>query len=55
MENLIALLIHVYSLAGTEIHFSNQQEELLESTLTKALAEDVKTNQFFEPLISYGK
>ncbi|XP_047367224.1 sec1 family domain-containing protein 2-like isoform X1 [Vespa velutina] len=41
-ENLLALLIYVYALAGTEIHFSPAQEELLEESLSMAFYEDMK-------------
>ncbi|XP_046814183.1 sec1 family domain-containing protein 2-like isoform X2 [Vespa crabro] len=41
-ENLLALLIYVYALAGTEIHFSPAQEQLLEESLSIAFYEDMK-------------
>ncbi|XP_043681338.1 sec1 family domain-containing protein 2-like isoform X1 [Vespula pensylvanica] len=41
-ENLLALLIYVYALAGTEIHFSPAQEQLLEESLSMAVYEDIK-------------
>ncbi|XP_035735392.1 sec1 family domain-containing protein 2-like isoform X2 [Vespa mandarinia] len=41
-ENLLALLIYVYALAGTEIHFSPAQEQLLEESLSMAFYEDMK-------------
>ncbi|KAK0098398.1 hypothetical protein PV326_008830 [Microctonus aethiopoides] len=42
MENLFVLLIHIYSLAGTEIHFSPQQEDQLKCALTDAIFEDIQ-------------
>lgn len=40
VENLLALLIHVYSLAGTQIRFSTQQERRLEESIADAIFED---------------
>lgn len=42
MENLLVLLIYVYSLAGTEISFPIQQEEQLRKALAEAIFEDIK-------------
>lgn len=42
MENLFVLLIYIYSLAGTEIHFTQQQEEQLKSALNQAIYEDIQ-------------
>ncbi|XP_012287131.1 sec1 family domain-containing protein 2 isoform X2 [Orussus abietinus] len=42
MENLLILLIHIFSLAGTEINFSAQQEEHLNEALKDAIYEDIK-------------
>ncbi|KAK2576229.1 hypothetical protein KPH14_005598 [Odynerus spinipes] len=41
-ENLFALLIYVYALAGTQIHFSPAQEQLLEEAISIAVYEDIK-------------
>ncbi|XP_076161243.1 sec1 family domain-containing protein 2 isoform X2 [Ptiloglossa arizonensis] len=41
-ENLLALLIHVYALAGTQIRFSNQQERQLEESIADAIFEDLQ-------------
>ncbi|XP_031844112.1 sec1 family domain-containing protein 2 isoform X2 [Nomia melanderi] len=43
IENLLALLIHVYALAGTQIRFSTQQEQQLEESLAAAIFEDFET------------
>ncbi|XP_043276371.1 sec1 family domain-containing protein 2-like [Venturia canescens] len=42
MENLLVLLIFIYSLAGTEIPFSSVQEESLRSSLIEAIFEDIQ-------------
>ncbi|XP_034944941.1 sec1 family domain-containing protein 2-like [Chelonus insularis] len=42
MENLFVLLIHIYSLSGTEIHFTENQENQLRSSLKNAIFEDIK-------------
>lgn len=42
IENLLGLLIHVYALAGTEIHLPEQQEKQLEDALTEAIYNDAK-------------
>ncbi|XP_043254412.1 sec1 family domain-containing protein 2-like [Colletes gigas] len=41
-ENLLALLIHVYALAGTQIRFSAQQERQLEESIADAVFEDLE-------------
>ncbi|XP_076627268.1 sec1 family domain-containing protein 2 [Colletes latitarsis] len=41
-ENLLALLIHVYALAGTQIRFSAQQERQLEESIADAVFEDLQ-------------
>ncbi|XP_076233263.1 sec1 family domain-containing protein 2 isoform X5 [Calliopsis andreniformis] len=43
VENLLALLIHVYALAGTQIRFSAEQELQLEESLAHAVYEDFVT------------
>ncbi|XP_076377338.1 sec1 family domain-containing protein 2 isoform X2 [Megalopta genalis] len=40
IENLLALLIHVYALTGTQIRFSTQQEQQLEQSIADAIFED---------------
>ncbi|KOC65885.1 Sec1 family domain-containing protein 2 [Habropoda laboriosa] len=40
IENLLALLTHVYALAGTQIRFSTQQEHQLEESIADAIFED---------------
>ncbi|KAI4484821.1 hypothetical protein M0804_007387 [Polistes exclamans] len=58
-ENLLALLIYVYALAGTQIHFSPAQEQLLEESLSTALYEDIQvfnestniTNRIYEQIL----
>ncbi|KAK1119372.1 hypothetical protein K0M31_013206 [Melipona bicolor] len=42
IENLLALLIHVYALAGTQIRFSTQQERRLEESIATAIFEDLE-------------
>ncbi|XP_015108563.1 sec1 family domain-containing protein 2 [Diachasma alloeum] len=42
MENLLVLLIHIYAMAGTEIHFPPQQEDQLRAALTEAIFEDIQ-------------
>ena len=49
MENLLVLLIYVYSLAGTEIHFSIQQEEQLQVALADAIFEDIEKSNEIVP------
>ncbi|XP_072949393.1 sec1 family domain-containing protein 2-like [Epargyreus clarus] len=43
LENLLALIIHVYSLTGTEVVFNKQHEDSLVETLSVAIFEDRKT------------
>lgn len=43
LESLLALLIHVYSLVGTEVSFSKQHEDSLTETLSVAIFEDHKS------------
>ncbi|CAG4971455.1 unnamed protein product [Colias eurytheme] len=43
LENLLALLVHVYSLTGTEVMFNKQHEDHLQETLSVAIFEDHKT------------
>ncbi|XP_012538529.1 sec1 family domain-containing protein 2 isoform X1 [Monomorium pharaonis] len=40
-DNILALLIHIYALAGTEIQFSIQQEQQLQEAITNAIFEDI--------------
>ncbi|KYM99632.1 Sec1 family domain-containing protein 2, partial [Cyphomyrmex costatus] len=40
-DNILALLVHIYALAGTEIQFSLQQEQQLEEAITDAVFEDI--------------
>ncbi|XP_029050219.1 sec1 family domain-containing protein 2-like [Osmia bicornis bicornis] len=40
IENLLALLTHIYALAGTQIRFSAQQERQLEESIADAIFED---------------
>nr|XP_012152239.1 PREDICTED: sec1 family domain-containing protein 2-like isoform X2 [Megachile rotundata] len=40
IENLLALLTHIYALAGTQIRFSMQQERQLEESIADAIFED---------------
>ncbi|KAG7197737.1 hypothetical protein KM043_001562 [Ampulex compressa] len=42
IENLLALLIYVYSLAGTQVQFSAEQEAGLEESISCAIYEDAK-------------
>ncbi|XP_045448073.1 sec1 family domain-containing protein 2-like [Melitaea cinxia] len=39
-ENLLALLVHVYSLVGTEVMFNKQHEESLQKSISAAIYED---------------
>ncbi|KAH0951848.1 hypothetical protein HN011_000429 [Eciton burchellii] len=39
-DNILALLVHIYALAGTEIQFSSQQEQQLKETIADAIFED---------------
>ncbi|KAF3427320.1 hypothetical protein E2986_00335 [Frieseomelitta varia] len=43
IENLLALLVYVYALAGTQIRFSTQQERRLEESIAVAIFEDLET------------
>lgn len=43
LECLLALLVHVYSLVGTEVSFSKQHEDSLTETLSVAIFEDHKS------------
>ncbi|XP_038209861.1 sec1 family domain-containing protein 2-like [Zerene cesonia] len=43
LGNLLALLVHVYSLTGTEVMFNKQHEDHLQETLNVAIFEDHKT------------
>ncbi|XP_029665468.1 sec1 family domain-containing protein 2-like [Formica exsecta] len=40
-DNILALLVHIYALAGKEIKFSPQQEEQLKEAITDAVFEDI--------------
>ncbi|KAL0883011.1 hypothetical protein ABMA27_016495 [Loxostege sticticalis] len=42
LESLLALLVHIYSLSGTEVSFSKQHEDSLTETLSVAIFEDHK-------------
>lgn len=37
----MALLVHIYALAGTEIQFSSQQEQQLQEAIADAILEDI--------------
>ena len=39
---MLALLIYVYALAGTQIRFSTQQERRLEESIAAAIFEDLE-------------
>ncbi|XP_029162831.1 sec1 family domain-containing protein 2-like [Nylanderia fulva] len=39
-DNILALLVHIYALAGTEIQFSPQQEQQLKEAIADAIFED---------------
>ncbi|CAH2096040.1 unnamed protein product [Euphydryas editha] len=43
LENLLALLTHVYSLVGTEVIFNKQHEESVQESLSVAILEDHKS------------
>ncbi|CAH2228228.1 jg24621 [Pararge aegeria aegeria] len=43
LESLLALLIHVYSLSGSEVAFNSQHEEYLQQALCVAIFEDHNT------------
>ncbi|CAL1674686.1 unnamed protein product [Lasius platythorax] len=40
-DNILALLMHIYALAGTEIQFSPQQEQQLKEAIADAVFEDI--------------
>lgn len=40
-DNILALLVHIYALAGTEIQFSPQQEQQLKESIADAVFEDI--------------
>lgn len=40
-DSILAFLVHIYALAGTEIQFSLQQEQQLKEAITDAIFEDV--------------
>ncbi|XP_011054832.1 PREDICTED: sec1 family domain-containing protein 2-like isoform X2 [Acromyrmex echinatior] len=40
-DNILALLVHIYALVGTEIQFSLQQEQQLKEAITDAIFEDI--------------
>ncbi|XP_018045740.1 PREDICTED: sec1 family domain-containing protein 2-like [Atta colombica] len=40
-DNILALLVHIYALAGTEIQFSFQQEQQLKEAIIDAIFEDI--------------
>ncbi|XP_032674219.1 sec1 family domain-containing protein 2-like [Odontomachus brunneus] len=40
-DNILALLVHIYALAGTEIQFSIQQEQQLKESIADAVFEDI--------------
>lgn len=40
-DNILALLVHIYALAGTEIQFSSQQEQQLKESIADAVFEDI--------------
>lgn len=42
VENLLALLVHIYALAGTEIRFSAQQEHRLQESIADAIFQDLE-------------
>ncbi|KAG6798182.1 sec1 family domain-containing protein 2 isoform X1 [Apis mellifera caucasica] len=42
IDNLLALLIYIYALAGTQIQFSAQQEHQLEKSIANAIFEDLQ-------------
>ncbi|XP_017883570.1 sec1 family domain-containing protein 2-like isoform X2 [Ceratina calcarata] len=57
-ENLLALLIHVYALAGTQIRFSTQQERQLIESVADAIFEDLqalKENPFTSTKSTYQR
>lgn len=40
-DNILAFLVHIYALAGTEIQFSLQQEQQLKEAIADAVFEDI--------------
>ncbi|XP_025158914.1 sec1 family domain-containing protein 2 isoform X2 [Harpegnathos saltator] len=40
-DNILALLVHIYALTGTEIQFSSQQEQQLKESIADAIYEDM--------------
>lgn len=40
-DNILALLVHIYAFAGTEVQFSSQQEEQLKEAIADAIFEDI--------------
>ncbi|XP_014481667.1 PREDICTED: sec1 family domain-containing protein 2-like [Dinoponera quadriceps] len=40
-ESILALLVHIFALAGTEIQFSPQQEQQLKESIADAVLEDI--------------
>lgn len=65
MENLLALLIYLYAMAGPDIKFSEHQENGLKEALSGAIYEDIKkinetdlTNElsaYYQTLLLLGK
>jgi len=60
----LALLVHIYALAGTEIQFSLQQEQQLKEAITDAIFEDItklkenmnsKMSVYQQTLLLFGK
>lgn len=49
LENLLALIVHIYSLTGTEVSFSQDHEESLTETLSVAIFEDHTSLFMMEP------
>lgn len=55
-DNILALLVHIYALAGTEIQFSLQQEQQLEEAIIDAIFEDItklKENTMYNKMSMY--
>lgn len=42
MDNLLVLLIHVYSMVGNDINFPPRQEEQLRNSLAEAIFQDME-------------
>lgn len=61
-DNILAFLVHIYALAGTEIQFSLQQEQQLEEAIADAVFEDItklkgntmKTSMYQQSLSLFG-